>query len=434
MGEIVDIYIVVYLMSNALVTFALERFMRVFFEKKRTSLLVSCVPYALYFGTSSFVFLQIGIPIVTLFTGISTIFIISLMYVSSFVKRLTATICIFLFAAVAEVLAFLATGSTLASHFAISENRDLVGFISWGLLVYLLALILQRFKNIRRGAKMQPLHWVITTYIPVASVFIIALLLISHELPNNTILLAVAAIFGINLLAFYLYDALATAYDERLRSKLYEQEKEHYLAQCQMMQDSVEKMKAFKHDVKLHFGALKGMVNKDEIEQASHYLSTLSEYVHGADVYSQTGNLGFDSIINYKLRDASEKKITLTMDLIPISKTINIEIIDITTILGNLLDNALDALEKVEDKWIKLKMRYGKGRFVITVSNPFDGNLNLMQTPAQCDDNNPLTTKSGSGHGYGIKNIKLAANKYGGEVIISHDDNVFCVTVLLLLE
>jgi len=428
----VDIYVVVYLISNALTAFALERFMKVFFEKKRVQTWIAVIPFLVYFIASSSIFLLLGIPIISLFVNILTIFVISLIYESTLVRRLSATACIVLFTVITDMIAVLLTDNSHVNHFVPFEYRDVFGFISWGLSVYLMALLLQRFKNVRRGVIVQPFHWIITIYIPTSSIFIISLLIASSEIPQVFSVFAIAMILVINVLAFYLCDALSAAYENQLQSKLYAQEKEHYLTQCQMMQDSVDMMKSFRHDVKLHFGTLKGMAAENEIELISKYLSTLSDYVKSSEVYSETGNLALDSIINYKLRDANERNIKLTINLISIPKIIDIEIIDMTTILGNLLDNALDALEKLDEKWIKLSARYKKGTLIIEVTNPFDGNIKFKSIKKE-DKMHIASSKFGNNHGYGLKNIRKALIKYNGDMEVTHDNNVFSVKLLLIL-
>lgn len=102
---------------------------------------------------------------------------------------------------------------------------------------------------------------------------------------------------------------------------------------------------------------------------------------------------------------------------------------DICSLFGNALENAIEAVSKLEhpeDRNISFQVRESRGMLVITVDNYFSGQLSF-------DGPLPKTTKGDSGyHGYGLKSIQMVAEKYGGGVIVSADD-VFHLTVLLPL-
>jgi sensor histidine kinase regulating citrate/malate metabolism len=92
-----------------------------------------------------------------------------------------------------------------------------------------------------------------------------------------------------------------------------------------------------------------------------------------------------------------------------------------------LLDNALDAVSKVEDKRIKLDIEYSRESLFIQVENTFDGVVKY-------DDKHISTRKIGGEHGPGLKNIRKSVEKYNGHIDITHDENIFTATVLLYLE
>lgn len=105
---------------------------------------------------------------------------------------------------------------------------------------------------------------------------------------------------------------------------------------------------------------------------------------------------------------------------------IGIETPDVVVILGNLLDNALEAVAKVEDKRINLYVAYQKGTLVIRIANTFDGVLKRDERLGRL-----MTLKSGDNHGYGMNNVRKSVDKYNGNIEIKHDDDLFAVEVLL---
>ena len=427
-----DAYVMVYLLSNALVTFAIERFMRVFFEKRRCSFWVGIIPYTLYFALTSTTFLLIRIPAISMVISIAMFYVITLVYRATILRRLIAAVGVLVFMLIIDALTFVVTNSEQASFFYEVESQGITGFIIWGLASYSTAVAFQKFKNIKHDFSMHPFHILAAISIPGASVFLIQTIVATANIPQLMIIVSIAIVFSINVITFSLQDALVVAYREQLLSKIHAQEKEHYLTQCHMMKESVESMKAFRHDVKLHFGTLESMALRKDITAVSSYLKNLSEYVNSDEIYCDTGNIAFDSIINYKFRSISEKNIKINLELSYIPDNC-MEVIDITAILGNLIDNALDAIAQVEDKWINLSIMYLKGTLHIEMSNPFNG---VIATEKRNDISlkEIKSSKKAPDHGYGLKNIKKSVLNYNGEIEISFDNNIFTVSIFLFTK
>jgi sensor histidine kinase regulating citrate/malate metabolism len=107
-----------------------------------------------------------------------------------------------------------------------------------------------------------------------------------------------------------------------------------------------------------------------------------------------------------------------------------IDVMDICSIFGNALDNAIECVEQVEHtdkRSIKLYV-YTKNSFImIRIENYYENILTF-------EDGLPKTTKDGGlNHGYGIKNIKSIAEKYGGHITITANDNWFRIMILIPL-
>jgi len=232
---------------------------------------------------------------------------------------------------------------------------------------------------------------------------------------------------GITFLFFYLYNALSRAHEDRLKAALHAREKEYYFTQCQLMQESVENVKSIKHDINAHLVTLKEFSIGSKA--ATDYLSSLIEDVRLDEIYSQTGNIAFDSVINYKLRTATQDNVELDISTF-IPPLLNVEAVDVVTILGNLLDNALDAVSKVDNRKINLSIRYDKNSLLIHIDNSFDGIVEYADG-ADSAGSSILSRKAGDDHGHGLKNIRKSVEKYNGHVEITHDDHVFSVGILL---
>ena len=426
-SSLVNLTSAAYLMSSVLVVFATERIIGVFFEKRRSSFPVMIFSYLLYFILTSLAFLLFNIPIIILTIYLSLLFIITLNYESSMIKRITATVCTYLFIIFVDFFIYYVFTDFPIQLFEFTEQPDLFAYLIGALLLYSAGILLRSFKNIRKNTITLPIFWVSAIVIPALSTILI--ILTSMHLPQNSAIVVVTITFTINVCAFYLHDTLSAAYEDKIKSMLHTQEKEYYFAQCQVMQESVDRVKSIRHDMKLHLTTLKDFTDNKE---AADYLNRLLGDIGESEVYSDTGNIAFDSIINFKLKNAKKDSIKLDVKIF-IPPALNIEVADIVTILGNLLENALDAMAKVAEKILTLEIAFEKDSLFIKVDNTFNGEVKYGPAAAS-GQNSIVTLKNGEEHGHGLKNIRKSVEKYNGHIDINHDENIFSVGILLYVD
>jgi signal transduction histidine kinase len=412
--------------------FAIERFMRVFFEKRRTSstvFLLSCSLYIIAQFIRHFGGLNMSFPLGSYAMGaivqLPIFFVIALNYDSSTLKRIVASVYAFItFEAIITFIGNFVINNIPRVEFI--STMVAMRFIS-AILFYLTSIILFKcFKYIKKADYDFP------AFSGLALIIGISTLIVGLHNSNaisriiyfylNTVLLVIST-----FLVFYLYNALSKAHEEKLKTALHMQEREYYFAQSKLMQESVKKVRSIRHDMNLHLAAIKDFAKDNKV--ITDYIDGLLGNIDESEVYSSTGNIAFDSIINFKLKNAAEGNIKLDLSLF-IPAVVNIEIADIVIILGNLLDNALTAVAKVEDKVIKLDIEFSKGNLFIKIDNTFDGSVKY----AEGEEKRIVTLKSGEEHGHGLNNIRKSVEKYNGHIDITHDNNVFSVGVLLYVD
>ncbi len=132
-----------------------------------------------------------------------------------------------------------------------------------------------------------------------------------------------------------------------------------------------------------------------------------------------------DSVLNFKLQQAIDKNIEIKLKM-AIPNEIEIKSFDIAIILGNLIDNAIDAVCKLsEGRYIDIKIKYNSGRILIEISNPYNGEITKEK------GNFVTTHKDKSNHGIGISNVKGVVKKYKGDMNIIFDNEKFSVYILM---
>lgn len=209
---------------------------------------------------------------------------------------------------------------------------------------------------------------------------------------------------------------------------IYNERNMYYLQASRQEKNSLE-LKQFRHDIKNHMSALNQMLTANEEDKALAYLSKLNGIMDSSQQFSHTGNVALDSIVNYKLSEAEKLNITCTFHA-SIPQQLNIREEDIIIILGNLLDNAIEACLKLDTKRnIHLILSYNRGIFFISVKNSYNGFLKK-------NGNNNFTTskKDTSIHGIGLKNVRNTLSHYDGTMKFKTTDTKFEICVIMYIN
>ena len=370
-----DLFVVVYLVYNVILMLSIERMMGVFFEKRRTPFVLFALSFLLYYAVTGFVFLMWNIPVVSLIATVFTYFIITLNYESPMVKRLGAVIYVFSVMAIfGDLLPLIIITGERVAAFEYAGFNSVPVFVTGGLLIYPFSVLSRKFKNIRKHSFKSPLYYASYTLIPLISLVAVIFVFSQTYLTEYAIISITIAIFAINILAVFLLDQLSATYESSLNAAIYANERDSYLAQLHLMQESVDSVKSIRHDMKLQLNTLKDFSVKDNAESVTAYINSLIDEVAQSETYSNTGNIAVDSLINFKLRNAKQDNINLELSLF-VPPALEMEVTDLVTILGNLLDNDLEAVAKVEDKTIRLEIKYDIGGLKIVMENSFSGEV-----------------------------------------------------------
>lgn len=181
------------------------------------------------------------------------------------------------------------------------------------------------------------------------------------------------------------------------------------------------------HEFKNHLGCIRGLLKEGKTESALQYLNSIHQGFDEGDSPVKTGNSIIDTIINIKYRQAVRENITVVMKL---DKLHNFPLEDEDTVilLSNLLDNAVEACRKLEDKKdriIKLKLVQRKDKYVLRVSNRTGEAVHIEGQLAE------TTKKNAKNHGIGMRNIRDILQKYHAESECKYEEGWFVYTIVL---
>ena len=194
----------------------------------------------------------------------------------------------------------------------------------------------------------------------------------------------------------------------------------------EMTQDKVKESKKSRHDYKKHLHLLNGYLQHNEYDQAKKYLEDLLKY-HSMNTMLITGNQILDLMIEAYHDKINEYDIDVQLNIQNLNLQ-KIKSVDLSTIYGNILDNAIESCIRCDEKIIEITFKqvgsYYIMRFINSCSfiNHIDGDF--------------TTTKSKEYHGYGLNNIRDAVKKYEGSVDSKYveDKNLFITTIRFKID
>lgn len=423
-----DTYHIIYLLANFFTIFVIYRFMRIFFESRRCNRTLNLLSYLLYFVATSLFYFWFNIPLITLIINLITMFMISLTYEASIQKRIIYVIYMYLFMAVAEIITAAMTGYVYFSVFSQGDYRDSFGVIAVRIVIYGETLLLENIKLTKNGRNIGWIFWLASIMIPVSTLILEVIIANQTNLTKVEAVGSVSLLFAVNIIAFYLYDSLAENYIKKSKLALLQKENELYSRQCEIMQSSTEDLQVFRHDMSNQLIILNHLLEEGKDEEARRQLDQLSRFIKGKVIYSTSGNIIIDGLVNYKLQSVASENIKVETEIV-VPKQLNIDIADFVTLLGNLLDNALEALKKVdwEQRILTIKIVFSQERLIGRITNTYCGEIH------QKDDKILTSKKEKQKHGYGLSNVEKIIKKYNGYMEIDYANWEFRVDFIIYL-
>lgn len=314
-------------------------------------------------------------------------------------------------------------------------KTEIAGSIISKLVQFIIVKFMHKFSTHNPPEDNIPLkYWSLLFVFPVSSIFIVFCVFLLASKCNNDNAVFIAMICSIifiplNLAIFQIYDKFVKESEIRRMNLVYRQQISIYDKQIAEQDEAMFGLRRVKHDMKVHLFALHQMAMQGEFHQISQYIDQLIEdnrlYTTGI---AQSGNRMIDALINYQFEIAQKRNISFSLRL-EIPYKLEIEDADLYIILGNALENAIEASEKVipeHKRFIRVSIVYKRDILFIGIENSFAEALRRNR------HGKILSSKEDAQyHGIGLFSIKSAVEKYSGFLEIYDYNNVFSLIIQL---
>jgi histidine kinase-, DNA gyrase B-, and HSP90-like ATPase len=257
--------------------------------------------------------------------------------------------------------------------------------------------------------------------IPIGSLYLCINILNTNDISLDNIL-SIFILLSINLSVFYILSLIIKSYERIYKQDMIKSEYKYYKNQLELIQDSNNKTAKIRHDYKNHMIALKNYINNGKQKEIDVYIDSVLDNLKPSNIIIDSGNFVIDSLLNYKI--GCIDNLNYKID-VKVPKRIFVSDYDINILLGNLLDNAINALENDHEKILNISIIYKYESLYIKFCNSYSGYYKKK-------GNSFITTKDDKlNHGYGLKNIEEIVHKYSGNIEYYTDNNKFIVDIIL---
>ena len=278
-------------------------------------------------------------------------------------------------------------------------------------------------------------YWIVIALMPVFSMFItIGLFFQVNEIGIGTplMLFSAIAVLYINLISFWLFSKINSEHEKILFMETANQQlqlQQYYYGE---LQENYKANRGLWHDMRNNLLTIRGGLEAGNCQEVKKHVDNLLAEVEHPAALHYSGNPIVDSLLFDKVRKAEKNKIKLKME-IRVQENLEVPTEDISTILGNAMDNALEGCLRHTDsnieKVIDLQLIEEKNHLLVYIKNTADdGEINLHK------EKYVSSKRKGTDTGFGIYNMEKAVLKNGGNIKIGFQNGWFEVKILLPLN
>ncbi|RCX16413.1 GHKL domain-containing protein [Fontibacillus phaseoli] len=244
--------------------------------------------------------------------------------------------------------------------------------------------------------------------------------ILSYWAIHNLIILAAM------LIVLVLFQRLEIQREDKRKQFILENQIKNIEQHISGVEGTYRELRSLRHDLRNHITVIERLLEQQQYTETERYLTSIQKVLAHKELSFQTGNPITDILLHEKSEQAKQFNITFSSTFYyPAGDQINA--FDMSVILHNALENALEATKTLENGWIEVSSKQFKNSYLLTIRNPFASTLEWEEHKW------PLTTKKDRvNHGIGLNNIQEIARKYYGDLEFEVDSSIFQINILLI--
>lgn len=401
------------IIANLFRIYIVFRFISAFFNEKKS--VRNLLPiYGTYYLINTALYLSFHLAWVNIINTLAGVVIIVSFYTKSIKKIIGVSSIIYILNMICDIVATVPFSNYVDA--ATTSNQIL--FVFCDFLYLACELIAERILKAQDEGQKIPL-----VLVPLVSVMILMYMLYSGQVIGIPIVVVSLGLLLINFLVIYLYNELLNSLKKVHENEILNEKINMYNNQINIVSKNEEKVAAIRHDLKNHLSELKIMAMNGKCDEIQTYIDSMALYISNPEEIVKTGNLDMDSLLNYLIKRAKERlnEVDIKINI----SDVMLDTFDINVIVGNLLDNAIEASGRTEEKILKGFIIAEQGLLKMEFINSY----NRLGT----EKNDALVNEKNEKHaGIGLKNVQKIVDKYNGAMQVSKGE-YFDVKVLMYI-
>lgn len=420
-------YEIVYIVTSPLISFAVYKLLHTFFDKQISKKRTEFISFFCYTVLLSAMIFVTRVPLIMLTFNLVSIFLLSFNYKSFIQKKIVVTSLIYSILLLIEIIVSVGVGVLDISIYENSPFTSVIGLILIRIVTMIATYLLSRYKNSNiKDYPLTSIYYLAFTVVLFGTLYLFVTSLENDSLTVYSVIISGIILIVVNITMIIIDEKIYNALLETNEKRILKQQNIAYEKQAEIINESIESIKALRHDMKNHIMMLNEMYKSNKNHEIEIYIGKIFNEIQSED-FSKSNNFVIDSIINFKLRKLIGTDTNISTQIF-VPETIKVLAYDLTVILGNLLDNAITAVLKSKDKKLDLQISCSMGNLIILMENSFDGKIISQNGRFE-------TTKfSVESHGIGLKNVEKSLEKYDGEIRIEYTPNIFSIAVIIPCE
>ena len=227
--------------------------------------------------------------------------------------------------------------------------------------------------------------------------------------------------------AYFLYRAFQASVDKRTLNYQSDLLEKH----CQEVQNMYTQTRGWRHDYHSHIQTMKAHLAMGNLTALEAYLNELDKDLTSVDTVIKTGNVMIDAVLNSKISLAKARGIAVEAKaMVPENHAPFVSEVDLCLIIGNLMDNSMEACMKTrasENRFIRIYIDILKSQLYIYI-------MNGMEERPRRQGLRYLSTKDSKSHGFGLMRVDKVVERYHGYLDRQDEDGVFVTEIMLPLQ
>lgn len=307
----------------------------------------------------------------------------------------------------------------------LSKGMEQLLFLISCITMFAIVQIIRYFTKGRRYT-LNYRYYLLFLSVPIISTYQLNVLLIYSE-KNIHYFLSVCGFIVLNVLVVYVLDTVIARYLLQHENAQLQKQMDYQDANYEKTVNNFKKIKSIIHDTNQQFLYVAECIDRDKIDEAKEHICITLNKIEEAYHRVNTGNLVIDALVTNALNIGQANGIRVDTELYMFDRIFPIERYDLCVVIGNMLDNAIEASKKVqvaEDRHISVHIRSSEIALFIRIRNHADREITDLHSRKSNSDY----------HGFGLINIKRICEKYGGHMTIETSSQTFDNMVVLPFE